>query len=384
MLSMKKNIFHFLDILSNNFYKYLYKLYNLYKYKNILEYVPNLDTKIKNQTYSINSPDTSILIDTINTICNNLNTKNIIISLSGGLDSMVLTTILQKSGFNIVGIHINYNNRVESKDEESFLREWCKFNDIKLYVNSLSKSIKRGNMKRSDYESKTKEIRLNFYKKIMKEENIDYVLLAHHKDDIIENIMANICRGRNYLDLAVIRERTSINGINMIRPMISFYKSEIYKYAHLNNVPYFKDTTPDWSVRGKYRKIISPALEDTFTKNIKENLLIISNQCDDWNLLIQQEIILPFLSNIIYKKNKEVSILTINIEYYINYPISFWNVIFNNIFNQYYFKSPSKRAIQSLIETVKLGKNQNFNLSNNCKCKIENFNIIIEFKNKIY
>lgn len=384
MLSMKKNIFHFLDILSNNFYKYLYKLYNFYKYKNILEYVPDLDTKIKNQICNINSQDTSILIDTINSICNNLNTKNIIISLSGGVDSMVLTTILQKSGFNIVGIYINYNNRVESKDEERFLREWCKFNEIKLYVNSLSENIKRGNMKRSDYESETKEIRLNFYKKIMKEENIDYVLLAHHKDDIIENIMANICRGRNYLDLAVIRERTYINGINMIRPMISFYKSEIYKYARLNNVPYFKDTTPDWSVRGKYRKIISPALEDTFTKNVKENLLIISNQSDDWNLLISQEIILPFLSNIIYKKNKEVSILTINIEYYINYPISFWNLIFNNLFNQYSFKCPSKRSIQSLIDTVKLGKNQNFNLSNNCKCKIQNFNIIIEFKNKIY
>jgi tRNA(Ile)-lysidine synthase TilS/MesJ len=184
MLSMKKNIFDFLDILSNNFYKYLYKLYNFYKYKNILEYVPNLDTKIKNQICNINSPDTSILIDTINSICNNLNTKNIIISLSGGVDSMVLTTILQKSGFNIVGIHINYNNRVESKHEERFLREWCKFNEIKLYVNSLSENIKRGNMKRSDYESETKEIRLNFYKKIMKEENIDYVLLAHHKDDI--------------------------------------------------------------------------------------------------------------------------------------------------------------------------------------------------------
>ena len=56
------------------------------------------------------------------------------------------------------------------------------------YVNSISKSIKRGNMKRSDYESESKEIRFNFYKKIMKEENIDYVLLAHHKDDIIENI----------------------------------------------------------------------------------------------------------------------------------------------------------------------------------------------------
>ena len=163
--------------------------------------------------------------------------------------------------------------------------------------------------------------------------------------------------------------------------MISFYKSEIYKYAHLYNVPYFKDTTPDWSVRGKYRKIISPALEDTFTKNVKENLLNISNQSDDWNFVIQQDIILPFLSNIVTKKNQDVSILTIYIEYYITYPTSFWYVIFTDLFNQYSLKPPSRRSINSLIDTIKLGKNQNFNLSNNCKCKIKNFNIILEFKN---
>ena len=230
-----------------------------------------------------------------------------------------------------------------------------------------------------------KEIRLNFYKKIMEEENIDFVLLAHHKDDIIENIMANICRGRNYLDLAVIRESTSINGINMIRPMISFYKSEIYKYAHLNNVPYFKDTTPDWSVRGKYRDIISPAIEDAFTQNVKENLLCISDQADQWNSLIEKEIIRPFIEKIKINLIDEKTFIEFNIEKYIDYPIAFWNVVFMNVFNQFGFKAPSKKSIQTFINTIKYRTRQNdshkynVTLCNSTKCIIKNFNISIQF-----
>ena len=59
--------------------------------------------------------------------------------------------------------------------------------------------------------------------------------------------------------------------------MIEFYKSSIYKFADEYQVPYFKDTTPDWSVRGKYRNRILPQLEITFS-NVKQNLLNINNQ----------------------------------------------------------------------------------------------------------
>ncbi len=192
--------------------------------------------------------------------------------------------------------------------------------------------------------------------------------------------MANLCRGRNYLDLSVIREKSYINNINFVRPMISFYKSDIYNFAKTYCVPYFKDTTPDWSVRGKYRNIISPALEDAFTINVKENLLNISKQADDWNILIEKEIIKPFLSKISLDINNEKTYLTINTEKYIDYPITFWTVIFMNIFNQYSYKSPSKKSIQILMDNIKLQKNKNYNLSNNCKCKIENYKIIIEFR----
>lgn len=361
------------------FTSYIYKIINFYKYKNILEYVPNLNTKIKDLTYINHCKNITLLIETINTICNNLNTKNIIISLSGGVDSMVLTSILHKLDFNIVAVHINYNNRVESKDEENFLREWCEFNNIKLYIKSIN-NIKRENIKRSNYEVLTKNIRFDFYEEIMKKEKIDYVLLAHHKDDIIENIVANICRGRNYLDLAVIREKTSINHINIIRPMISLYKSDIYLFAHFYNIPYFKDTTPNWSVRGKYRKIISPALEDAFTQNVKENLLNISNQADEWNLLIEQDIIKPFLCKFIFDIDIDKTIVTIDTKKYINYPIIFWNLIFTNIFNEFKLKPPSKKGIQNLITTIKLNKSKYIMLSNKYKCNINNFKIIIEFK----
>ena len=361
------------------FTNYIYKIINFYKYKKILEYVPELDTKIKDLTFINHCKNITLLTETINTICNNLNTKNIIISLSGGVDSMVLTTILHKLNFNIVAIHINYNNRIESKDEENFLREWCEFNNIKLYVKSIN-SIKRENIKRSNYEALTKNIRFSFYHEIMKKEKINYILLAHHKDDIIENIVANICRGRNYLDLAVIREKSCINNINIIRPMISFYKSDIYLFAHFYNIPYFKDTTPDWSVRGKYRNTISPALEDAFTQNVKENLLNISNQADDWNLLIEKEIIKPFSSKVIRFYDIDKTIVTIDTKNYINYPITFWNLIFTNLFNEFKLKPPSKKGIQSLINTIQLNKNKYIMLSNKYKCNIIDFKIMIEFK----
>tara|TARA_B100001093_G_C26811405_1_gene1007738 strand:- start:864 stop:2027 length:1164 start_codon:yes stop_codon:yes gene_type:complete len=375
-----------LNFINNLFYKYFNYWYNNYNYEKILEYVPDLTLKIKDKKIKYNYKYMPLrevyedkLVDSISNICNKLNNKKLIISLSGGIDSMVLTTILHYINYEIICVHINYNNRRETRDEEKFLREWCKYNSIKLYVKSIN-NIKRENTKRSEYELITKNLRLDFYKEIMKKEDIDYILLAHHKDDIIENIVANLCRGRNYLDLSVIRERSYINNIIMIRPMLSFYKTDIYKFAHTYNVPYFKDTTPNWSVRGKYRNIIGPALEDAFSKNIKENLLNISKQADDWNLLIEQEIIRPFLSNIVYEINIEKILVTINIEKYIEYPLTFWYIIFADLFNQHGYSSPSKKSIQVLINSIKEKKNKNFNLCNKCKCAINNYKIVIEFK----
>ena len=70
---------------------------------------------------------------------------------------MVLISIIKFLEYDVIGCHINYNNREETKDEQKFLEDWCNFNDIKLYVKEII-NIKRENSKRSDYELITKNL----------------------------------------------------------------------------------------------------------------------------------------------------------------------------------------------------------------------------------
>lgn len=346
-------------------------------YSNVIQFVPKLTGVIKTQQFDFNNE----LVIVVKKFCEkNIKNdkKNVIVSLSGGVDSMVLTTILVILGYNVIGLHINYNNRVETKEEQEFLENWCYHNGIKLYVKTIE-DLKRGNTKRSDYEVMTKKIRFDFYKEIMAKESIDQILLGHHKDDIVENIFANVCRGRNILDLAVIRETCNIENVNIARPMLDFYKEVIYEFALKYQVPYFKDTTPQWSVRGKYRNQIYPLIEDTFTNNVKENLIKLSNQSDEWNELVQSIIIEPFMKNVKYKP----TCAEFNIENYNNYPIAFWSAIFSNIFFHYGKACPSRKAIQVFMNAIQTKNVSYISLSNSCVCRNKNNNITIEFKLQI-
>lgn len=362
--------------------------FNFNNFNNILEFTPKINNKIINQRIDLSIE----LIKTIDSFCKDKNNKKLIISLSGGIDSMVLITILHYLNYNIIAAHINYNNRKESIDEQKFLEDWCKFNGIKLYVKSID-DIKRHTTKRSDYELITKKIKHDFYKEIIRKEDAQYVILGHHKDDIVENIFANVCRGRNLLDLAVIKNQAVINEINIGRPMLDYYKTVIYDFANLFQVPYFKDTTPSWSVRGKYRNLIHPVLEDTFTSSFKNNLIVLSNQSDDWNEIIHKEIINPFMDTVICNINNDVIEKNIdfdikfNIEKYIDYPVTFWNIVFMKIFNSYGYNSPSRRGVETFLNTIKqrsiTNNNARYNvtLSNKSICIIKKNSVFIKFKN---
>lgn len=349
-------------------------------YQDVLEYIPSNQKQIRNQRIKYED-----LIDTIKEYCDEKCSFKYVVSLSGGVDSMVLITILHFLKFDVVAIHINYNNRKEGASEMRFLEEWCGFNDILLYTKSINEII-RFNMKRTDYELQTKQIRFDFYKEVCKKEKSSYVLLGHHKDDIVENVFANFCRGRNLLDLAVIKQDSIINDVNIGRPMINYYKHIVYDFAHRNQIPYFKDSTPKWSVRGKYRNLIYPSIEDAFTKNVKENLIRLSTQSQQWNELIHQSIITPFISTILIEthQNKK-TILKFDIEKFADYPICFWNIVFNEIFNKYGYKGPSQKGILSVITTIKNNismedQNQHkVSLSKVCTCIVQSFNILLEF-----
>jgi tRNA(Ile)-lysidine synthetase-like protein len=341
----------------------------LSKYKNILEFIPTNRGKITDLNIIIES---NHLVKVIKDFCDKQRLNKFIVSLSGGVDSMVLTAILKFLGFRVICLHINYNNRDESPLEQQFLEEWCLKEDIILYTKVID-TIKRGTIKRSTYELESKNIRFGFYKEILEQEKCTMILLGHHKDDIIENVVANVCRGRNLLDLAVIKEQTTQNNITIARPMLEFYKITIYDFANEYQIPYFKDTTPEWSVRGKYRNKIAPLLEDAFSKSIKSNLLCLSQQSDEWNQMIFNHIIGPFMETVIFDEN----VCRFNTEKYLNNPMCFWNIIFQKIFYHYGKGYPSKKGILTFMRSIpSIG---NASIANGCHCKIRTYKVIMTF-----
>ena len=246
----------------------------------------------------------------------NIYRNGVVVSLSGGVDSMVTFAILLHlqsiNYFPIYTATIDYGLRTESKDESEFIEMYTKQFNIKSYIvdiNSitvLSRKKEETTNSRTEFEEETRNIRFDTYKKIMTENKMNSdtgVFVAHHMDDIVENIFTNSMRGANLLDLEVMKSMNRINGVMLFRPFLEFKKQTIYDFAHEYKIPYFKDTTPKWSKRGKMRNEIFPLLDNVFGTMWRDKLKQLGDQSNQWNDMITNYVINPWFDEIKIEQN---------------------------------------------------------------------------------
>jgi tRNA(Ile)-lysidine synthetase-like protein len=302
--------------------------------------------------------DSSPLIKCLDEFCknNSLKDKGIIISLSGGVDSMVTLAILlylQKlHNFTIYTASIDYGLRNESNDESEFLIQYTKTFGVKSYLSYVKdfSRKKKDSGSRSEFEEESRNLRFNTYKKIIEENELDKdtgVFVAHHQDDIVENIFTNSMRGANLLDLEVIKEVNIIHNVKIFRPFIGFKKQVIYNFAHQFGIPYFLDTTPKWSKRGKMRNEIFPLLDSVFGQDWRNKMKQLGSQSNEWGIYIDKYIINPWLSEI--KKGKAGLIIPLK-----DQPILIYsNVIMKSLhsISQSMLKKSSLEKINNLLLT---------------------------------
>jgi len=303
-------------------------------------------------------------------VFSNLESDNnlIIVSLSGGVDSVVILAILaiiKKSSprnLVVVAVHLDYHNREETGLEAEFLFRWCEKIDIPLYYRYIYEGSRERNNKREEYEELTKNIRFDLYKKVQNLYSEFYhigVILGHHKGDLQENVFFNLMKGRTLTDLSVIKEQSQIMGVKILRPLLGVTKKEIFEIAHLNNFPYFKNTTPSWSNRGKYREIIQPAIIDTFGEGVLTNLSKVSQESDELQLMIKNSIIIPYMNTIKVKDNLHYLPKTKD------QPISYWKYIFQEFCNKYKLSSISYKSLKQIYEKLYTASSNSITASSN-------------------
>lgn len=161
-----------------------------------------------------------------------------VLGVSGGCDSMALLDIMHRAGYSIIVCHVNYHLREDSDLDQKTVEDYCKIHNISCFV----KEIDKANYGHDNFQMQAREMRYEFYRKIAIEHDADEVVLAHHLDDVIENIVMQMQRGntKGYLG---IKEISEVLGLKIIRPFLHVKKQVLRNYCHENDVFYRDDYT---------------------------------------------------------------------------------------------------------------------------------------------
>ncbi len=202
--------------------------------------------------------------------------KKLLIAISGGIDSAVLTHLLYNLKFSISLAHCNFMLRgKESNKDEQFVINLSKSLGIPAYTIQFE-TEKFATENGISTQMAARELRYNWFQEIRKQHHLDYILTAHHKEDVIETFLINLTRGTGLDGLTGIPE---VNG-EIVRPLLPFTRNEILVFASKNKIQWQEDQSNSSIkyVRNKIRhkvvpvlKELNPSLLETF-QNTLENL----------------------------------------------------------------------------------------------------------------
>ncbi len=150
---------------------------------------------------------------------------------------MALFHMLLKDNIHFEVAFVNYHKRKESIIEEESVRKYCKNNNIVFHLLDTTGMTYEGN-----FQSWARLIRYDFFADIINKRNLDEVLVAHQKDDLIETYIFQKNRKGIYSYYG-INKVSNYKNIVIRRPLLNYRKKELEIYCINNNVPYFIDSS---------------------------------------------------------------------------------------------------------------------------------------------
>lgn len=197
----------------------------------------------------------------------------------------------------IVAIHIDYANRPESGLECAFVQDWCARHDM-VFRHRRIDEVTRGVTRREEYEVIARDIRYGVYKEVLAEFSAPAVCFGHHRGDVQENVISNLMRGLSLLELNGMSTVGTVNQVPIWRPLLEHDKDEIFAFAHRYGTPYFKDTTPLWSTRGKMRTRLMPLLAEMYGNGFLRNVSAVGTESQQCRALTHASCFEPFWNTV--------------------------------------------------------------------------------------
>lgn len=193
---------------------------------------------------------------------------NIGLAISGGVDSVVLCHLCKQIGVSVTLLHCNFQLRGKDSDaDQKFVSKLAEDYHFPFWTTNFDTQSYKIHHKLST-QLAARELRYQWFEKMAKKCQLDYILTAHHLNDSLETFLINLSRGTGLEGLTGIPEKQQI----YLRPLLPFSKVQILAYAKNNNLQWREDVSNKSTdyLRNKIRHQIIPELEE-ISSNLMSN-----------------------------------------------------------------------------------------------------------------
>lgn len=165
--------------------------------------------------------------------------QEVLLAISGGIDSSVLARLMHCAGIPFAMAHCNFHLRPGDCDrDEQFVRHLAAEYGVRIHVAQFDTQT-YARQQGLCIEDAARRLRYSYFEQLRQQEGYAAVWVAHHRDDSAETFFINLLRGTGLAGLHGILPQQGF----VVRPLLPFGRDEIEAYAHAHQVAYVEDAT---------------------------------------------------------------------------------------------------------------------------------------------
>ena len=168
----------------------------------------------------------------------------IIVTCSGGPDSMALLDMERKKGHEIVVCHVNYKRRESADRDEEIVRSYC--NQYKIKMETLYPEYPGD----ENFQAWARKVRYDFFEEVARKQKIHHIYVAHQKDDVIETFFFQKER-KMLCDVYGMEKVSKRKEFTIVRPLLKYEKKELEQYCQDHGISYGIDES---NLENHYRR----------------------------------------------------------------------------------------------------------------------------------
>ncbi len=213
----------------------------------------------------------------------------ILLAVSGGMDSMVMLELFRRSDYSFGIAHCNFRLRGKEADKDQQMVERVANNlGVSLFTTSFDTKTYAVNHKLS-IQMAARDLRYEWLENVRQENGFDLIATAHHLDDSMETLFINLSRGTGISGLTGIPARSN----KVIRPLLFAIRKDIESFVKEHDITYREDAsnTEEKYQRNKVRHQLIPVMQElnpSLRSTMKEFFPRMQAVADIYNEAIEQ------------------------------------------------------------------------------------------------